>query len=169
MKKFPPPSHRSIPTRDKKQKCERIGESKRQRRERKKRDEQKLEDAQRLKTQAARQGLVAIDHSKLKSHSVMPSSRVPSLGGEYYLDYKFTCKDCGEQAVWTGRQQKWWHEEIGGDVESIAVRCRDCRVKERLRKEAARRSRDEGMARKQLERAAMSHLKSRKRKRSGPP
>lgn len=168
MKKFPPPSHRSIPTRDKKQKREPMAESKRHGRERKKGDEQKLEDAQRMRTQAARQGLVAIDRSKLRSHSVMPSSRVPSLGGKYYLDYKFTCKDCGAQDIWTGRQQKWWHEEMGGDVESTAVRCRDCRIKERVRREAARRSRDEGMARKQLERAALSHLKSRKRKRSGP-
>lgn len=84
----------------------------------------------------------------------MPTSIVPTLNGHYYLNWSFVCKDCGKREVWTGAQQKWWHEVIGGDIERIAVRCRDCRTKERHRKEEARRIHLEGLQRKAQNKAS---------------
>ena len=39
----------------------------------------------------------------------------------------FTCRDCGEEQVWTAKQQKWWYEVVGGAIDSTAVRCLPCR------------------------------------------
>lgn len=49
-----------------------------------------------------------------------------------YLDRPYVCRDCGVADVWTAKQQKWWYEEVGGNLNSQAVRCRPCR---RLRRE----------------------------------
>jgi hypothetical protein len=46
---------------------------------------------------------------------------------EYYLDTSFTCRDCGEEQVWTAKQQKWWYETALGPIGSRAVRCLSCR------------------------------------------
>ena len=45
----------------------------------------------------------------------------------FYEDKSFKCKDCGTTEVWKAKQQKWWHEEAGGDLETTAVLCRKCR------------------------------------------
>ena len=47
----------------------------------------------------------------------------------FYRDIEFTCVDCGTREVWTAAQQKWWYEEVGGLIESKAVRCKPCRAK----------------------------------------
>jgi Probable zinc-ribbon domain len=46
---------------------------------------------------------------------------------EYYLDTPFTCRDCGEEQVWTAKQQKWWYESVLAPIDSRAVRCLSCR------------------------------------------
>lgn len=46
---------------------------------------------------------------------------------EYYLDTAFSCRDCGEEQIWTAKQQKWWYETALGSIESRAVRCLSCR------------------------------------------
>lgn len=46
---------------------------------------------------------------------------------EFYADVVFVCRDCGEEQVWTAKQQKWWHEVALGPVGSTAVRCLPCR------------------------------------------
>ena len=86
--------------------------------------------------------IIAVDRSKVFSRSVCP--RIP----DYYRDTWFTCKDCGEQELWTAKQQKIWHEEQGGEIEAIAIRCHACRCKEKLRRETARKIHLEGIARK---------------------
>ena len=86
--------------------------------------------------------IIAVDRSKVFSRSVLP--KIP----DYYRDTWFTCKDCGEQDLWTAKQQKRWYEEQGGEIEAIAIRCRACRRKEKLRRETARKIHFEGMARK---------------------
>src|SRR4051812_23866080 len=63
----------------------------------------------------------------------------------YYLDKPFTCTDCGKQEVWTAAQQKWWYEVAKGDVQTTANRCRNCRRKERERKNEARRVHLDGL------------------------
>jgi len=45
----------------------------------------------------------------------------------YYVDYEFTCVDCGKEDVWTAEQQKWWYEVAKGTLQSRAIRCRACR------------------------------------------
>ena len=52
------------------------------------------------------------------SRSVLPE--IP----DYYRDTLFTCKDCGEQELWTDKQQKRWYEEKGGEIEAIDICCR---------------------------------------------
>jgi len=50
--------------------------------------------------------------------------------------------------VWTATQQKWWYESAKGDVWTVAVLCRPCRIRERDRKTAARKVHQEGLAKK---------------------
>lgn len=66
----------------------------------------------------------------------------------YYLDVEFCCEDCGVQEVWTATQQKWWYEVAKGFAYSTATRCRNCRRKERERRNEARRVHLEGLERK---------------------
>lgn len=49
----------------------------------------------------------------------------------YYVPRPFVCKSCGIAQVWTETQQKWWYEVAKGQVYSTAVRCRQCRAKDR--------------------------------------
>jgi predicted RNA-binding Zn-ribbon protein involved in translation (DUF1610 family) len=86
--------------------------------------------------------MIAVDRSKVFSRSVLP--KIP----EYYRDTAFTCADCGEQELWTARQQQRWHEEQGGEIEAIAIRCRACRRKEKFQRDTARKIHLEGLERK---------------------
>lgn len=86
--------------------------------------------------------IVAVDRSKVFSRSALPA--IP----EYYRDTLFTCKDCGDQELWTAKQQQRWHEEQGGEIEAIAIRCQACRRSEKLRRETASKIHFEGAERK---------------------
>ena len=105
------------------------------------------EEDRKLSRRALELGLVPINRAKLHSRSVMGCLGVRTLGGRFYLDHEFECKDCGKTEVWTGRQQKWWYEVARGEMEQVAVRCRSCRQKENRRKEEARRVHLEGLER----------------------
>lgn len=74
-----------------------------------------------------------VDRDRIVSRSAVP--RIPNV----YRDLPFVCRDCGKEEVWTARQRKWWYEVAGGEIETTAIRCRECRAKEGRRKEAARR------------------------------
>src|SRR6185312_6133001 len=63
----------------------------------------------------------------------------------YYLDRPFRCQQCGEPQTWTAAQQKWWYEVAKGSVWTTATRCRPCRLRERTRREEARRIHSEGL------------------------
>ncbi len=91
--------------------------------------------------------IIAVDRSKVFSRSVLP--KIP----DYYRDTMFTCKDCGEQELWTAKQQQRWYEEQDGEIEAIAIRCRACRRKEKLRRDTARNIHLGGLARKKNPRA----------------
>jgi hypothetical protein len=56
----------------------------------------------------------------------------------FYADRPFSCRDCGAHELWTAKQQKWWYEVAKGRIDSTAVRCRPCRIKERARVADAR-------------------------------
>jgi Probable zinc-ribbon domain len=47
----------------------------------------------------------------------------------YYMDYPFSCLDCGSAEIWKAEQQKWYYEEAKGYIWSVAQRCRACRKK----------------------------------------
>jgi hypothetical protein len=66
----------------------------------------------------------------------------------YYRDEPFRCVDCGIEQVWTATQQKWWYEVAKGGVWTRGQRCRSCRRRERVRRQQARRTHLDGVARK---------------------
>ncbi len=80
-----------------------------------------------------------VDKSKIHSSHVI--FEVP----EVYRDISFVCHGCGINQVWKAHRQKWWYEEAGGDIESKAILCRECRAKERKRKFEARRIQMDGI------------------------
>lgn len=86
--------------------------------------------------------IIAVDKSKIFSRCAIP--RIP----DYYRDTWFRCRDCGAQDLWTAKQQQRWYEEQHGEIEAIAIRCRACRRKEKRRRESARKTHLEGLARK---------------------
>jgi len=85
-----------------------------------------------------------VDESKLVMENTYSSPP------EYYYDIEFTCIDCGVEQNWTAKQQKWWYEEAGGYFFSTAVRCRECRKKEKKRIEEARKTHIEGIKKKSI-------------------
>jgi hypothetical protein len=66
----------------------------------------------------------------------------------YYVEFPFSCKDCGKSEVWSPTQQRWWYEVAKGDVWTVATRCRPCRRQERARRTAVREAAEAGIARK---------------------
>lgn len=66
----------------------------------------------------------------------------------FYADRPFRCRDCDSHEVWTARQQKWWYETAKGTIQSVAIRCRSCRRKERECAASAREAHLAGHARK---------------------
>ena len=86
--------------------------------------------------------IIAVDRSKIVSRSALP--KIPN----YYRDKEFTCQDCGVQQVWTAKQQQHWYEELGREIYSTAIRCRACRRREKVRRETARKTHLDGIAKK---------------------
>lgn len=69
-------------------------------------------------------GAVPSDLASLARHNPCPGyGGLPS----YYVDRPFRCRDCGAEEVWTARQQKWWYETVGANLNSGAKRCLACR------------------------------------------
>ena len=48
-----------------------------------------------------------------------------------YETVKFKCRDCGEECYWTAEQQRIYYEEWSGPIYATAVRCRECRGRDR--------------------------------------
>jgi hypothetical protein len=66
----------------------------------------------------------------------------------FYRDDPFLCKDCGKPQIWTAMQQRWWYEQCKGNINSMALYCRECRKKRREQKEAHRLATLAGIERK---------------------
>ena len=60
----------------------------------------------------------------------------------YYVDQWYACVDCGKHEVWTAAQQKWWYETAKGYIDSIAVRCKPCRVTRRSGRTISKKNND---------------------------
>jgi hypothetical protein len=78
-----------------------------------------------------------VDLTALAPHYIYDVPDFVKLG--YYLDLAFNCARCNSPEIWRAAQQKWWYEEVKGDVWSIAKYCRTCRRIERERRDEARR------------------------------
>lgn len=66
---------------------------------------------------------VAADPSKLEhinTYGALP---------EFYIDFPFSCRDCGKAEIWRAADQKWYYEEAKGHIDAKAVRCHDCRTR----------------------------------------
>lgn len=70
----------------------------------------------------------------------------------FYEDQTFRCKDCGAEQTWSAPDQQWYHEEVGGLIWRRAVRCRPCRIRERIRRAEARRIHLDGLRRRTVTR-----------------
>jgi len=115
------------------------------------REELKRKKAERA-TRRENRGAIPVDVQKLAPDGSYDTPDFAQRGG--YIDVPFQCIDCGKSEVWTATQQKWWYEVAKGGVWTTARRCRNCRCKERERKNEARRIHLEGLERKQTERSA---------------
>lgn len=93
---------------------------------------------------AALNGRAVVDVTRLAPNNSYDEPEFVKRG--YYRDKPFTCRDCGKDQVWTASQQKWWFENARGDVFTQASRCRNCRRRERERRNAARRIHLDGLA-----------------------
>lgn len=89
---------------------------------------------------------IAVNRAALAPHGSYGEPDFVTRG--HYVDLPFTCADCGKAEVWAATQQKWWYEVAKGDVFTTATRCRACRRRERDRRAEARRTHQEGVARK---------------------
>lgn len=70
-------------------------------------------------------GAVLADHNELKH--INTYGQLPLC----YVDKPFVCRDCQKKEVWSAEQQKWWYEVAKGHIDSTAVRCRECRNKQK--------------------------------------
>jgi hypothetical protein len=110
----------------------------------------KKKSARKKRYQENKHNSLMIDYTKLSTGN---SYGTGHLFRNFYEDAVFICKDCGSKEVWTAEQQKWWYEEMHAYIDTHAVRCRACRIKEGQRKAEARRISKEGMARKRARQA----------------
>jgi hypothetical protein len=98
--------------------------------------------------------IIPVDRSKVVSRSVLPV--VP----DYYRDTWITCRDCGQRELWTAKKQQRWYEEKGGEIETVAIRCRLCRKQEQARRETVRQLHFDGLRKKAELRARTSKNRS---------
>ncbi len=84
-------------------------------------------------------GSVLANHDELKHNNTYGPLPI------FYVDKLVTCRDCGAQEVWYAEKQKWWYEVAKGSIESTAVKCKECRNKDKERKAIARKIHLEGI------------------------
>ncbi len=85
-------------------------------------------------------GLIAADHEELRHNNTY--GPLP----EFYKDEIIVCLKCGKEEVWKATAQKWWFEEAKANINATAVHCKECRDKEKSRKDQARKVHLEGLA-----------------------
>jgi hypothetical protein len=119
-------------------------------------NKQRREELKRKKheraTRREHHGSIPVDALKLAPDGSYDTPSFVQRGS--YVDMPFQCVECGRSEVWTATQQKWWYEVAKGSVWTTARRCRNCRRKERERKNETRRIHLEGLERKKAKQAA---------------
>ena len=87
----------------------------------------------------------------ISSNAEIPNDAIPvdpdliNLGGSYFRPthfgaVQFTCIDCGVSETWKAEDQQWYYETSGAPYYATATRCCECRKKEQIRKQTARRT-----------------------------
>ena len=90
----------------------------------------------------APRGSLPVDVSQLAPHNSYGSG-LPRLAQHgYYVDQWYACVDCGKHEVWTAAQQKWWYETAKGYIDSIAIRCKPCRLARRSGRTISKKNND---------------------------
>ena len=90
----------------------------------------------------APRGSLPVDVSQLAPHNSYGSG-LPRLAQHgYYVDQWYACVDCGKHEVWTAEQQKWWYETAKGYIDSIAIRCKPCRLARRSGRTISKKNND---------------------------
>lgn len=84
-------------------------------------------------------GAVLADHNELKHNNTYGPLPL------FYVDKLVTCRDCGTQEIWYAEKQKWWYEVAKGSIESKAVKCRECRKRDKEKKAIARKTHLDGI------------------------
>jgi len=75
----------------------------------------------------------------LKEGLALPANPVKQLYCDHepylaYCDWKHACRSCKRSFIFTAAEQKHWYETLGFWVQSVPVRCPDCRKQLRRRK-----------------------------------
>lgn len=87
-------------------------------------------------------GSLPVDVSQLAPHNSWGSGLPRFAQHGYYVDQWYACVDCGKHEVWTAAQQKWWYETAKGYIDSIAIRCKPCRVARRSGRTVSKKNND---------------------------
>ncbi len=60
-----------------------------------------------------------------------PMCNVPRY---FFVDQERRCVECGHEFVFSASEQKFWYEDLKFHFDSVAIRCQDCRRKQRSKK-----------------------------------
>jgi hypothetical protein len=52
----------------------------------------------------------------------------------FYVDQERSCVECGRDFVFSASEQKFWYEDLKFHFDSVAIRCQECRRKQRTKK-----------------------------------
>lgn len=67
----------------------------------------------------------------VRRQSYCPMCHVPRY---FYVDQDRRCVQCGEDFVFSAREQKYWYESLHFHFDSVAIRCPRCRGRRRTEK-----------------------------------
>ncbi len=87
-------------------------------------------------------GSLPVDVSQLAPHNSYGPGLPRFAQHGYYVDTWYACVDCGKHEVWTAAQQKWWYETAKGYIDSIAIRCKSCRLIRRSGRTISKKNND---------------------------
>lgn len=67
----------------------------------------------------------------LRKQHFCPMCHVPRY---FYVDQERHCVECGRDFVFSAGEQKFWYEDLKFHFDSVAIRCQDCRRKQRTKR-----------------------------------
>jgi hypothetical protein len=76
----------------------------------------------------------------------------------FYVDEEKTCVQCGKEFVFGAKEQHFWYERLGFQIESVAIRCPGCRRAQRAERRLQRRLAEATAAAQRRPDDALAHL-----------